>query len=361
MKFKGTFYDGTSARAYPCEVSINSINIHIEINTDPFRIIKWEHKDIHRSDFNEKKLILKYGAEFPYQTLEVESPEIFREIQHQAPHAPYLKSPYSYFKRHGLKAFGIGLSLIFGFLAIAYFFIIPLVIIGVAEVFPRDMETSLGKQLRENFIEKEIIDSTKTVEINKFYDHLQVDTDYKINITVVKSDIKNAFALPGGEIVVFSAILDSMKTYGELAALLGHEVGHIQKRHTLKMIFRNLSNYILISAVFQDFSGIMAIVVENASMVEQLSYNREVESESDDFGFEVLLKNKIDPHGMVNLFQQLSDSSNKTIEGNVPEFLMTHPKLDSRIATIKEKISHEKYAVVPNDYLNSSMIELKRP
>jgi Zn-dependent protease with chaperone function len=361
MKFKGTFYDGTSTRAYPCEVSVNSLHIKIELITDPALVITWEHQYIQRSDFNQKKLILKYGSEFPFQTLEVDSPDIFQELQNQVPDAPYLKSPYGFFEKHGLKSFAIGLSLIIGFLTFAYFFLIPWIVVGVAEIFPRNMETTLGRQLRENFIEKETIDSTKTIEINKFYSQLKVDTDYKINITVVKSDTKNAFALPGGEIVVFSAILDSMHTYGELAALLGHEVGHIQKRHTLKMLFKNLSTYIFISAMFQDFSGIMAIVIENASMVEQLSYNREVESESDDFGFDVLLKNKIDPHGMVDLFQQLMDDSHKEIEGKIPEFLMTHPKLDNRIETIKGKIAHTKYEVVPNDYLNSLLVKLKKP
>jgi beta-barrel assembly-enhancing protease len=360
MKFKGTFYDGTSTKAYPCEVTINSIHIHIELITDPVLIIKWEHKDVHRPDFNQKKLILKYGEEFPFQTLEVESPEIFKEIEQHVPHAPYLKSPYGFFEKHGLKSFVVGISLICGFLLFAYYFLIPWIVVGVAEVFPRNMETALGQQLRENFIEKEIVDSAKTIAINKFYSRLKVDTDYKINITVVKSDIKNAFALPGGEIIVFSAIMDSMKTYGELTALLGHETGHIQKRHTLKMIFRNLSTYIFISAVFQDFSGVMAVVVENASMVEQLSYNREVEAESDDFGFDVMLKNKIDPHGMVDLFQQLNDDSHETVEGKVPEFLMTHPKLGNRIQTIREKIGQTKYEVVPNDYLNSLLTELKK-
>lgn len=354
MNYKAKYFDGKSTVASEVDISIASSGIVIRrknldsdfINAES---ITWDFDNVKSIEAHHKKYLIKYGQEFPFQTLETDSEEFISELKKHQVGAKHLQNPYSFFKDQGSKGLLIALSIIAGFLALFYFVLIPLIMDFAADVFPRDAEIAIGEQLKENFIQNEHIDSARTVNINKFYSNLKVNTDYKINITVVKSEVKNAFALPGGEIVVFGAILDSMTSYSELVALLGHEVGHIEKRHTLKMIFKNLSNYIIISAVFSDISGVLAVIVQNATMIEQLSYNREVEGESDEFGFEVLVNNKVNPEGMVMLFEQLKDD--KHSGGEVPEFLLTHPKLDNRIETVKEKIKTSHYSLAHNDSL----------
>ncbi|WP_446914219.1 M48 family metalloprotease, partial [Klebsiella pneumoniae] len=82
----------------------------------------------------------------------------------------------------------------------------------------------------------------------------------------------NAFAVPGGFIVVHDAILDEMEHHEELAGLLGHEIGHVQLRHSTKAIARSLSYYMLLSLLFGDVSGIAAVIVDNASTLNNLEY-----------------------------------------------------------------------------------------
>jgi predicted Zn-dependent protease len=220
------------------------------------------------------------------------------------------------------------------------------------------MEQEMGQALKKNLVEESTIDRAKTIKINKFYSQLKTGSDYQFNITVVNSDVTNAFALPGGEIVVYSSLLNKIQTPHELAALLGHESGHIEKRHTLRLILKSLSNYLIISAIFGDVSGIMAVIIENASMIETLSYNRSVEEESDNYGFDIMIKNNLDPNGMISLFEHLKTEDPST--GKQPEFLMTHPKLENRIEEVQKRIRNTKYTVSPNDSLVFYFNQLKQ-
>ena len=73
-----------------------------------------------------------------------------------------------------------------------------------------------------------------------------------------------------------------MKSYDQLVALLGHEVSHVNNRHSIKILTRNLAGYMMISLVFSDLNGIMSVLAENAQQLRSLSYSREFEEEADE-------------------------------------------------------------------------------
>ncbi len=82
-------------------------------------------------------------------------------------------------------------------------------------------------------------------------------------------------------------------------------------------------------------NGVMSTLLDNARTVEQLSYSRVFEQEADDYGFKVLVKNRINPNGMLQLFQMLEKES----KINIPKFLSSHPLTQERINEVKLKIS----------------------
>ena len=347
MKLEGIYFDGRSSKPLSAEATIyrDYISIHVP-ETDV--TIKWEHGNVRKPETSGDKIILKYGEEFPFPTLQLNKTQFNAvvkqyELSHYYPPGNFFKSASTPTILLGLVGAFIALAVLF------YLYIIPLIISGVAEVFPRSAEVSMGKAMKDNFIANTKIDSAKTVAANKFVKLLKTGSDYPIHVTVVHNSVKNAFALPGGEIVVYSDILKDMKSYDELVALLGHEIGHVQEKHTLKTLLRNVSGYIIISIVFSDVAGIVTILVQNASQLEQLHYNRELESQADDYGYKVMLMNKANPKGMEDLFKQLEGDSAAT--GIIPEFLQTHPKIENRIESVKERMSSEKSTVVKNDSL----------
>ena len=336
--FEGNYYSGTTAKKTKVSITFELTGLKIESEDNS---LFWEFDKIRNTELLSSESVILYYGDFPPQSLEVHSPEFIKRIAVKKEGHNIFEKFYRATVLQKNTVFYI-LGIIISTLLIGYFFIIPLIMDIAADRFPEDWEKSMGYSLRQSFLfpkdhEAVEIDSVRSICINNFFK--EINPDANVDIVVVNSPVKNAFALPGGYIVVYSGIVQSMEGYDELAALLGHEYGHCYYNHSLKSIFRNLSNYILVSAVFGDVSGISAVILENAQSVKQLSYSRELETQADDFGLNIAKKNNISQEGMVKLFTRLRGDTTSSID--IPEFLQTHPKLENRIERIKEKISKE--------------------
>jgi beta-barrel assembly-enhancing protease len=148
----------------------------------------------------------------------------------------------------------------------------------------------------------------------------------------------NAFALPGGHVVIYDGILKRMKEPDELAALLSHEVAHIQYKHSLKGISRNLAGYMFIALLFNDINGISTVLIENANTLNNLHYSRSLETEADLKALKTLERNNIDQHGMVRLFETLNTKSDLSYL----KILSTHPLTAERIKYTKSAAKRQR-------------------
>ena len=238
------------------------------------------------------------------------------------------------------------------------FVLFPWLVQKAAQFVPQEYEVKMGEEMYKSFIRSQQIDTAKTRLAEEFLRQIDFKTSYPLHVTVVASPVKNAFAMPGGHIVVFLQLLKEISSKEELAALLGHEGAHVTLRHSTKHIFKSLSTYLLVSALFGDMSGLSAILVQQAGQLNQLSYSRELEKEADETGLETLVSNHIDPQGMLDLFNTLQKGSEKGDE--VPEFLSTHPMTENRVEAIKEKISEIKSEPKENPQLTRLFLEIKK-
>lgn len=121
-------------------------------------------------------------------------------------------------------------------------------------------ETELGEKMYQSMMQSETIDHRRTKLLQEFAQSMQLSSTYPIKVTVVKSKEINAYAIPGGNIVVYTGILKAMKSPDELAALLGHETAHINDRHSLKSILRSAATGLIVSVVlmiFQEYSPLL--------------------------------------------------------------------------------------------------------
>ncbi len=201
------------------------------------------------------------------------------------------------------------------------------------------------------------IDSVKTKKLNEFASHLKFKNSKKLNFTVVNSEIVNAYALPDGNVVVFTGILNSMKSYEELVGLIGHEVAHVNHRHSMKLLCRDLSGYLFVSAIVGDVNGVMAVVADNANNLRSLSFSREFENEADLEGYNFLIENKINPKGMSDLFSRLQKEE---MGYSIPEFLSSHPITKDRILKINKMIQKQTITFSENPKLKTIFEELKK-
>jgi predicted Zn-dependent protease len=156
---------------------------------------------------------------------------------------------------------------------------------------------------------------------------------------VVKSSTFNAVALPGGNIIVFSGLLEKTESPESLAAVLAHEMQHIKKRHVTKKIIEDSSTGLIISAVSGDVTGSMLYGVKIARTLAMLNYSRQDEEAADDGGMKMLIAANLDPEAMIHFFEIMKE---KNLNLKMPQYISTHPDLDERISRLKTTIVRER-------------------
>ncbi len=253
------------------------------------------------------------------------------------------------------KIVGIAAAM-FALLILAYFYLLPPIAEKSVILLPESFDTYLGNTFTSTFFEENTVDSTKTAYLEEFAAQINFENTKPLKFSVVKSNEVNAFALPNGQIVVYSGILDKMQNPSELAALLAHEAAHVNHRHSVKMLCRNLAGYLLISLIFSDVNGIMAVLADNAQQLHSLSYSRKFENESDEQGLKILMDNHIDPNGMVQLFDLLEKEEKIAI----PKIISTHPLTKERKASMQETIEKSTYHLISNNDLESIFRQMQQ-
>ncbi len=160
---------------------------------------------------------------------------------------------------------------------------------------------------------------------------------YTYRFHLVEDKSINAFAVPGGIVVVHSGLLAATRSPEELAGVLAHEVQHVELRHSLKSIMKQLG----LSAVWAMASGDLAgaMTGKAAQHMMELKFSRDAEREADSAGLDALLRAGIDPAGMPAFFATLDKAG-----GAPPALLSTHPASAARrealAARMQAKGSH---------------------
>jgi len=144
-------------------------------------------------------------------------------------------------------------------------------------------------------------------------------SSFEFQFAVADDPSVNAFALPGGFVTINMGLLRRADTGEEIAAVLAHELAHVDRRHGTQRVLRQLGTVALISLVFG--GGDFHAPAELAGGLAGSAYDREQEAEADAVGLETLERAGIDPSGMARFFERVSGEPGAL----VPEFLSTHP------------------------------------
>jgi predicted Zn-dependent protease len=172
-------------------------------------------------------------------------------------------------------------------------------------------------------------------------------TPYKFSFHVLADPrTVNAFALPGGPIFITEGLLRQLRTEGELAGVLGHEIGHVLARHSSERLAKQQLTQGLISAVVVgsgDYTS--AQIAQVAGNMINMKYGREDELESDALGLRIAFEAGYDPRAMAGVMEVLAKASGGSRQ---PEFSSTHPAPENRQARIKEEIAKRFPSGVPD-------------
>jgi beta-barrel assembly-enhancing protease len=166
---------------------------------------------------------------------------------------------------------------------------------------------------------------------------------------IVNSADINAFAVEGGFIYVNRGLIEHASKMDQLAGVLGHEIGHVVMRHTVKqqgqMTAANIGVGLacILTSVCNSGLGQTAINVGGTAVFAKFS--RDDEKQADDVGFDNVVRAHISPKGMVEMFQTLLDMRQSS-PGLVDNWFADHPTEESRISDIQNKINALNPAVL---------------
>jgi len=153
---------------------------------------------------------------------------------------------------------------------------------------------------------------------------------YNFKFHVIHNNEINAFATLGGHIYVFTGLLKVLESPEQLAAVIAHEMGHVQERHVVDKLVREYGLSMLFSLIAVGdptlFAEIMQYTISGA-------FSRSQEAEADDFGLVLLENAKIEPKALAEAFGILKEEGGNSY---VPAFLQSHPNIDSRIANAEK-------------------------
>lgn len=190
------------------------------------------------------------------------------------------------------------------------------------------LNTNAAQTKRVQSIANKLIAQTKVFRTDA--------TTWQWQVNVITDKTINAWCLPGGRIVVYTGIIDTLKlTDSELAAVIGHEISHALREHSREQMSREMITEIgtfAISRILKMDKDSQEIINRGAELMVTLPFSRSQETEADNFGTELMARAGYNPYDAVNVWIKMDSLTKST----TPEILSTHPSNTTRITNINQ-------------------------
>jgi hypothetical protein len=159
----------------------------------------------------------------------------------------------------------------------------------------------------------------------------QTDMPFHVSVQTVDVPIVNAFALPGGKVLITDSLIELAETPEELAGVLAHEIAHVEQRHVMEAVWRAFGAGILLDLVVGGGTGAGQQAVLLGGSFTDLRYSREAEVEADARGAALLQAAGYSSRGLAQFFAKLENESSGEEARVLAEFLSTHPDTRRRV------------------------------
>lgn len=157
-----------------------------------------------------------------------------------------------------------------------------------------------------------------------------------LKLYILESPGVNAFAAPGGHIVVTSGLLLEADCAEEVLGVLAHETAHAAKRHNVRIMLADTGLFVLIGAFFGDTGNLVSRFAGLGRKLMRSRYSRDQEREADRLGFEYLCEAGIDPRPMMAFFKRQEQRMTRSGQAGADEnYLNTHPSFSERLSTLQ--------------------------
>ncbi|MEN6439889.1 MAG: M48 family metallopeptidase [Syntrophobacter sp.] len=252
------------------------------------------------------------------------------------------EGPVAWLENHWFVSLA-SVAVVFCSLILGYLFGLPKAADLIAARIPMEVEQALGRQTVSVFDKNGLFKPTdlhpeirKTIKSNfdKLCGDLPLKKYYQLEFRS-GSVGPNAFALPGGIIVITDDMVKLTGNPDEIVAALAHEIGHVELRHTMRSVLQNSIVAALAATVTSDAASLSVAVAGLPVMLARTKYSREFESEADDYSFRMLKGKGYSPEAFATLMEKLSKKEVDYKKGAF-NYISSHPVTAERVQRARD-------------------------
>jgi len=267
-------------------------------------------------------------------------------------HSALLQQPHT---RHQIQALQSGQELKrrikivgvflagFALVALVVSMLMGLMVRSLVARVPPEWEQELGDEVMADLKQKETFIHDATLETNLAWAVAPLMRAVPTNTLgyrfyLVDSRLPNAFALPGGHVVVTTRLLEISERPEEIAGVVAHEVAHVTLKHGLRKIISSAGPYLLCQLFLRGGGGLMGVLAGGSQVLVFQSFSQEYETEADDVGWDYLVAAHIDPRGLADMLSKLEREERRMhLVHLAPQALSSHPATEKRIRRLEAK------------------------
>jgi predicted Zn-dependent protease len=338
QEFRGTFTDGHSAMQHAARILLGASALAI-LDVRNTRLAEWPYRQL--------RLVEEVYAGRPARLkvaggdarLVVRDPAFLAAL---ASHARHLRGHNMQHSRALPRALTWGAATLATLVGL--YFGLPLFAEPIAAVVPLAWEERMGRSVMSqakalfggDIKECTAPDGRAALEGLTARLGRTIDSRYTFRVQVVDSPIVNAFAAPGGYVVIFRGLIAKAQSADEVAGVLAHEMGHVIERHSTEGLIRQIGMRVLVGAMIGDASGIGSTAADVGTQLASLSYGRAAEREADRVGLMMLNAADIRGTGLANFFQRLAGKDGDG-DSRLFRYFATHPPSSERAREVASR------------------------
>lgn len=217
---------------------------------------------------------------------------------------------------------------------------VPVVAREAAFAVPDEIDASLGsesmKLLDDYLFEDSSLPADRKAQVRSLFDSIPGEDgeahSYVLHFRSSPSVGANAFAIPGGQVVITDEMIELAESDAELLGVLAHEIGHLVNRHGLRIVLQDSLSALLIASLTGDITNVSALAASVPTLLMQAKYSRDFEREADDYAFAYLSANGLDTDVLSELLQRIEEEYGVGDDDDgVSSWLSSHPRSEDRL------------------------------
>ena len=340
------FGDGLPGAGAPCHVTVSADGLTMDPVGDVSLVeeaIAFTAMSVQAGGLDHDQLVVLWGEGASARTLYLKDPALIIAFRRAAPAAlmAHLERAAEQVRRarHSHRVlWGSAVGVVVG-LGLMLWFGSDLIVEWAVARIPVSWEQKLGETVYQDFLAKETV-LKEGPAVTAVQDMIQRMTakipnnPYTFQVSVVQSPVVNAFALPGGYVVVFTGLMKKAESGEEVAGVLSHELNHVLQRHGMERIVRTMGLAAVVSILVGDQQGLIGLARQLGMELATLKFGREQETEADVTGIRLLHDARIAPDGMIRFFERLSEKDKERVE-----LFSTHPMSAARAGRLKAELA----------------------